>query len=383
MKNIIHLFILIIFIFWLGACDQKSAIEPSGKTIKVGIIAPFSGSDEAKGKEGLTGMETAMQMQPYLQNGDRIELIMENDKDEPALTVKSLKKLVEKDKVSAIITFSSSSPVLAMAKIANDYKTPILAALATHPDVSKKNGFISQLCFDDDFQGTVAALFVRDELLIDNVAVFSDPNSPYSSHLASEFERKFKSLGGEITDMISLTEETGDLSKVIKSVHDKTSELLYLPIDAKDVIRIIREVQELGWNPTIMGSDGLISTMLVNHKEELDLAEGILASDFFAHGMSFYTPFGKKLRATYEAKFESRGTFYMALGVEGYTVLLDAMNRCSDPADRQCLNNQIRATTNLIGLTGKITITSNGKAQRPFYINSIKGGLSRFIVKVY
>jgi branched-chain amino acid transport system substrate-binding protein len=73
----------------------------------------------------------------------------------------------------------------------------------------------------------------------------------------------------------------------------------------------------------------------------------------------------------------------MALGVEGYAILLDAMNRCSDPADRQCLNNQIRSTTNLIGLTGKITITSNGKAQRPFYINSIKGGLARFIVKVY
>ena len=171
--------------------------------------------------------------------------------------------------------------------------------------------FISQLCFDDDFQGTVAALFVRDELLIDKVAVFSNPGSAYSSHLASEFERKFKSLGGEITDMISFTEETGDLSKVIKSVHDKTPELLYLPISAKDVIRIIREVQELGWNPKMMGSDGLISTMLAKHEEELDLVEGMLASDFFAHGMSFYTPFGKKARDKYESKFESRGTLYM------------------------------------------------------------------------
>ena len=92
-------------------------------------------------------METAMQLQPYLQNGDRIELIMENDKDEPALTVKSLKKLVEKDKVSAIITFSSSSPVLAMAKIADDYKTPILAALATHPDITENNELYQSALF--------------------------------------------------------------------------------------------------------------------------------------------------------------------------------------------------------------------------------------------
>jgi branched-chain amino acid transport system substrate-binding protein len=385
MKNIIHIFILIIFIFWLGACDQKHAIEPSGNTIKIGIIAPFSGPDDAKGKEGQIGMETAIQLQPYLQNGDRIELIIENDKDEPALTVKSLKKLVEKDKVSAIVTFSSSSPVLAMAKIANDYKTPILATLATHPNVTENNDFISQLCFDDDFQGTVAALFVRDDLLIDKVAVFSDPGSVYSSHLASEFERKFKSLGGEITDMISFTEETGDLSKVIKSVHDKTPELLYLTIETRDVIRIIREVQELDWDPTIMGGVGLTATILAEHEEELDIVDGILAADFFAHGMLLLTPFGKKVRATYEAKFESRGrgTTYSALGAEGYAILLDAMNRCSDPADRECLNHQIRATTNFIGMTGKITITPNGKAQRPFYINAIQGGLSRFIVKVY
>jgi branched-chain amino acid transport system substrate-binding protein len=387
MKNLIHLLILIISIFWLGGCDQKLAIEPSGKTIKVGIIAPFSGSDEAKGKEGLIGMETAMQLQPYLQNGDRIELVAENDKDDPALTAKLLKKLVEKDNVSAIITFSSSSPVLAMAKIANDFKTPILAALATHPDITENNDFISQLCLDGDFQGTVTALFVRDELLIDKVAVFSNPGSAHSSHLASKFEHKFKSIGGEITDMISLTEETGDLSKVIKSVHDNTPELLYLPISAQDVIRIIREVQELDWNPKMMGSDGLIATILAEHEEELDLVEGVLAADLFAHGMSLLTPFGKKVREQYESgdKYESRGraTTYATLGVEGYTILLNALNRCSDPEDRECLNNQIRATTNFIGMTGKITITPNGKAQRPFFINSIQGGLARFIIKVY
>ena len=57
MKNLVYFSILFSLVFWLDGCDQKPAIEPSGKTIKVGIIAPFSGSDHAKGKEGLKGME--------------------------------------------------------------------------------------------------------------------------------------------------------------------------------------------------------------------------------------------------------------------------------------------------------------------------------------
>jgi branched-chain amino acid transport system substrate-binding protein len=327
-------------------------------------------------------METARQLQPYLQNGDRVELVAEDDKNDPALTVEMLKKLVEKDRVSAIMTFSSSKPVLAMAKLADNYQTPVLAAVATHPDVTKDNTFISQLGFDDDFQGIVAALFVRDDLLVDTVAVFNNPTSVYSSHLAAEFERKFKSIGGEITDTISLTEGTNDLPEVIKGVYGQKPELLYLPISVKDVVRVVREVHKLNWKPEMMGGDGLISTMLAQHKEDIDLVDGMLATDFFAHGMPL-TPFGNRARKKYRENYKETGTSYAALGAEGYAILLDAINRCSDPADRDCINRQIRSTTNFTGIIGNITIGSNGKAKRPLCINSIKRGRSKFIFKVY
>jgi branched-chain amino acid transport system substrate-binding protein len=382
MKNLIYFSILFSLVFWLDGCDQKPVIQPSGKTVKIGIIGPFSGPVLAYGTEGLRGMETARQLQPYLQNGDRVELVAEDDKNDPALTVELLKKLVETHSVSAIVTFSSSKPVLAMAKIADKYKTPILAALATHPDVTKDNTFISQLGFDDDFQGIVAALFVRDDLLIDTVAAFNNPTSVYSSHLAAEFERKFKSIGGEITDSISLTEETTELPEIIKGVYDHQPELLYLPISVKDVIRVVREVRNLDWKPEMMGGDGLISTMLAQHKEDIDLVEGMLASDFFAHGMPL-TPFGERARKKYMENYEETRTSYAALGVEGYAILADAINRCSDPADRDCINRQIRSTTNFTGIIGNITIGSNGKAKRPLVINSIQGGRLKFIFKVY
>jgi len=378
MKNLIQLSILIALVLWLGACEQKKTVEPSGKTASIGIIAPFSGSHHATGKEGLTGMETARQLQPYLQNGDRIEWIVEDDGNDPAVSVQLLKKLTEKDKVAAIITFSSSNPVLAMAKVADDYQTPILAALATNPAVTRGNGFISQLCFDDDFQGTVAALYVRDELLIDKVAVFSDPDDSYSSYLAAKFESKFKSIGGEITDTISVTEKIGDLSKIIENVRAKSPELFYLPLFANDVLRIIKEVRKLGWEPKMMGSDGLISNMLATHKAELDLVEGMMAIDVFAHGMPL-TPFGKRVIGTHKGP----KTLFGAVGAEGYALLLDALNRCSDPQNRKCVNHQLRSTDNFTGMIGKISIGPDGKARRPLCINSIKGGLSKFIVKVH
>ena len=378
MKRLIHLLVLITFMLLISGCNRKPAIEPSGKKIKIGIIAAFSGADRVKGEEGVKGVKIGMQLQPYLDNGDGIELVLEDDKDDSTLTVKLLKKLAEVDRVSAIVTFSSSGQVLAMADVADTYKVPILAALATHPDTTEHNDYVSQLCFDDIFQGTVAALFVRDELLIDKVAVFADPDSYYSSNLAAQFERKFESIDGEIVDTIFLTGANEDVSDTLKSLRDKNTELLYLPIEADAVIRIIKAAESLGWKPKMMGSDGLIATVITKHKEELGLLDGMMATDFFHNDMPL-TRFGRKV----SAKYKGQGTSFAVLGVEGYALLLDAVIRCSDPEDRECINNRIRSTNNFTGVAGKITNGPNGKALRPLSINTIQNGRMEFVVKVY
>jgi len=364
----------------LSACgyEQQPAITPSGRTINVGIIAPFSGSDFAKGEDGLKGVKTAIKMQPLLDNGDRIELIVRDDQDDPDKAVKALEELVKTEQVTAVVTFSSSGPVLAMAGIAKALKTPILAALATHPDVTKNNGYVSQLCFDNVFQGQVAALFVRDELLVDRVAVFRTSSSFYSRNLAIEFENKFTSLGGRTTDSIALQENPANIAALLNGVREKDPELLYLPLAASDVIAIIQELDQMGWKPRLMTSDGLLATVVSQHKEQLGLLDGLLATDFFHH-YSQRTKFGKRATKAYKG----RGTSYGALGVEGFAILLHAMNRCHDPADRECVNRQIRSTTDFEGLIGRISIDSDGKAHRPLVINAIKNNKLEYIVKVY
>lgn len=377
MKRFIFYSLLLGFLIFLNGCDSRHDIQPSGKSIKIGIIAPFSGSDLAKGKEGLKGMKAAKELEPYLGNGDGVELVFGDDKDDPALAVELLKKLVEKDQVSAIVTFSSSGSVLAMANVADTYKTPILSALAAHPGVTEKSVYVSQLCFDNDFQGTVSALFVRDELLIDKVALFFNPDSKYSSSLSDKFERKFKSIGGQITNRISLTEKTHDLAKIVKRVYDKFPELLCLPISAKNVIRVLKEVDKLGWKPEIMGSDGLFATILAQYKEELHMLDGMMATDLFSHTMPL-TRYGKRLKDVYEGE----GTSYAALGAEGFSLLLNAMNRCGNYTDRECINHMIRSTTNFPGVMGEISINPNGKAQRPLIVNAIHNGRTITVVKV-
>jgi branched-chain amino acid transport system substrate-binding protein len=372
---------ILVFILLYG-CEQKPVVTPSGTKIKLGIIASLSGSQKNKGKEGLVGIKTAMKLHPFLNNGDRIELVIEDEKSNPTDSVKALKKLSQEDKVTAILAFSNSETALELARIAHRYKTPILIVITTNPDIVKNNAWVSQLSYDDDFQGTVAALYVRDELLFEKVAVFSQPENPYSSHLASIFVREFVSVGGRITDSIYVSQEDNDYSKILAIIHKHKPELIYLPVESKHVLTISRSVKALNWKPILMGGDGLLSNVLTKYTKELDLLEGALASSLYSYDISL-TEYGiqaKKAFNSMDHKYEANS--YSVMGLEAFTLMTDVMNRCNNPSDRKCVNAMIRSTHNLTGVMGKISIDTKGKAQRPLFINRIHNGKAKFVVKV-
>ncbi len=325
-----------------------------------------------------------MHMQPFLDNGDRVELVIEDDKNEPRLSVNALKKLTTKDKVSAILLLSSSTPALAVNELADSYQVPVLVLVATHPDIAKDKTFVSQLIFDNTFQGSVAALFVRDELLIDTVAVFNNPESAYSTSLAYEFIRKFGAIGGEITANINVPEmgDADDLKNIMEMLQRKKTQLLYLPIAVTDFIRISKALNETDWDPERVGRDGLDAGVMRGYPDETVLLEGIYDIDLYADDIQG-TPFGEQAKKAYRQLFEKTPNSFTAIGAEGYAILQHALNRCSHPDDGQCINTMVHNTDSFEGLLGRISIFADGKVERTLIINRVRKGQTRFVVKVY
>ena len=79
---------VLLFLMISAGCECELEIRPSGEVIKLGVIGPFSGDDKAKGLDGTEGIKTAMQLAPLLGNGDKIELVIEDDQNQPEKTAK-------------------------------------------------------------------------------------------------------------------------------------------------------------------------------------------------------------------------------------------------------------------------------------------------------
>jgi len=377
---LIRLFIVFAVSLLLIGCEPEEVHLKSGKVVKIGVIAPFSGPEKEWGENGILGVKTALELKPYLLNGDKPELILEDDKNDPELTLKALHKLATEDQVSALLIFSDSAAVLAVVELAEEYKIPILALIATHPEISSGE-WITQFSFDDKLQGTVAALFVIDELLIEHVGVVINEDDPHSIFLADEFSRRFKEAGGVI-ERATINSGTTDFTKIVRGFREKGLEFLYLPLDANHVVQIEELVSKMGWNPQVMVSDGLLGRIRLQHGEKLDIVDGMLSPEVYSNSLPA-SEYGKKVRSTFKEEFNQIGTTFSGLGCEGTSVLLDAMDRCEDTSDRACINRTLRSTDGFVGLFGKLYIGSNGKTERPVFINMIKDTDLKLVIKIY
>ncbi len=377
---LIRLLIVFVLSLLLIGCEPEVVHLKSGKVVKIGVIAPFSGPEKAWGKNGILGVKTALELKPYLLNGDKPELILEDDKNDPELTLKALHKLATEDQVSALLVFSDSAAVLAVVKEAEEYKIPILAVIATHPKISSGD-WITQFSFDDKLQGTIAALFVIDELLIEHVGVVVNEDNPHSIYLVDEFSRRFKEAGGVI-ERAAIKNDTTDFSKIVRGFREKGLDFLYLPLDANHVIQVEEVVSKMGWNPQVMVSDGLLGRIRLQHDDKLHIVDGMLSMEVYSNSLPA-SEYGKKVRSTFKEEFNQIGTTFSGLGCEGTSVLLAAMDRCEDTSDRACINRMLRSTDGFAGLFGKLYIGSNGKTERPVFINMIEDTDLKLVIKIY
>ena len=377
---------LLITLVWLlpvvSGCDRAEPVRQSGIVVKVGFVGPLQGPEGPRGEDTLEGVMTAQALQPLLPNGDRLEMITADSGVDPQSARTAMRRLVEEDGVVALLLALDSEALLEVAAFADTLETPLVALIASHPDVVADTAYIVQLPFDDTTQSTVAALFVRDELLIKRAAVIANPDNPHSRYLTETFERKFIATGGDLTGSHAVADISDEL---LRHLQAKNTELLYLPLSAQAALEVVSALGAIDWDPEIMTSDGLLASIQGAYPDRVHELEGVYATDLFSDTGEFvkHRRLGRQAEVSFSDLFDSRNNTFTGLGVEGYALLVDAINRCASSNDRQCVNAELRSTHHFEGTMARISIDEHGRADRPVYVNTIRDGLLESVVKVY
>ena len=364
MKRTLLALLLITTLFAGFACERRgngTATDAGGEII-VGYYGDLTGRTASFGTSTKNGVEMAIDEINKAGGimGRQVRVIVEDDQGEPNKAATVVSKLVNQDRVHAVLGEVASSNSLAAAPKAQEARIPMISPSSTNPNVTQVGDYIFRVCFIDPFQGDVMARFAANNLKAKRAAILYDFNADYSRGLREFFTRSFKGLGGEIVAEQSYTQGDRDFSGQLTQIRAANPDVIYVPGYYGEVGVIANQSKQLGIKAPLLGGDGWDSPQL------WELGGASLNGNYISNHYSVDDPSPaiQKFVADYKGRYKILPDALAALGYDSMKVLADAIQRAGGTEGPK-LRDAIAQTKNFAGVTGSISIDKDRNAVKP------------------
>jgi branched-chain amino acid transport system substrate-binding protein len=371
MKLKLSSFLLAIFVaVCMFSCNRNRNSGTSNEII-VGEYGSLTGTTATFGistRNGV-GMATDEANQSGGVLGKQIRVIVEDDQGKPEEAQTVVTKLINKDRVVAVLGEVASSRSLAAAPVCQQNRIPMITPSSTNPRVTQIGDFIFRVCFIDPFQGLVMAKFSRNTLKFSRVAILRDIKNDYSVGLAGVFTENFQKMGGQIVADESYSEGDTDFSAQLTSIKSKNPQAIYVPGYYTEVGLIARQSRKLGITVPLMGGDGWDSPRL------WEIGGEALNDCYFSNHYSVDDPSPaiQKFVSSYRKRYNQTPDALAALGYDAAKVLYDSFRR-ANTTESEKVRQALAQTKDFPGVTGKITIDEGRNAVKPAVVLRVKDG---------
>ena len=357
-----------------SACGQKTQTTTSSNSdvIKIGVLEPITGANAAGGELEVEGIKLANKLYPTVL-GKKVELVIADNKSEKVEAASAAARLVEKDKVTAIIGSWGSSLSMAAGDVVKKAKVPAVGASCTNPLVTKDNEYYFRVCFIDPFQGTVMANYAYNKIGAKKTAIIQEVSNDYAIGLAKFYTDAFKKLTGDDKSIVEVSNyNTGDqdFTAQLTNIKAKNPDVIFAPGNFTESALIIKQARQLGITAPIIGGDTWETQEFLDIGKEA--VEGSVFSTFFATEKPITEESGKFLDE-YRKQYNKEPAAVTALGYDAYILILDAIERAGT-ADSVKVRDELAKTKDFKGAAGIITLDEDRNAVKNAVIKQVNNG---------
>ncbi|MDE0114117.1 MAG: ABC transporter substrate-binding protein [Albidovulum sp.] len=321
----------------LTAHAEDSVPGVSRSSIVFGQSAAYSGSTGDLGKELRIGIEAAFNESNMNGgvHGRHVYLIYYDDRLEPDRAIVNTRRLINKDKVFALIGSFGTPTSISAAPVASSAGVPYVAPVTGAEQlrrVDQENVINLRASFTQEIEAIVELLV--DELGIENIAVLYQDDSlgrdGYSGARKALAARKLQPVASGVypRNTIAIKSAFYDLRKA-------DPEAIILVGNNKPIATFILWARFLEFEPvfatiSISGNNSLT-------REIGTAGDGVYATQVVPDYMSETLPAAVQYRAALDALWA--GTPYGFFSFEGYLagrLAIEALERCGPEVDRVC-----------------------------------------------
>lgn len=255
-----------------GACGGTPAASPTASAaassaaaataapkppIKLGALLPLTGPSAATGQDMKDGYELAVEQINAAGgvNGAKVQVIYEDDKNDPATAVASWEKLVNSDKVEIMMGGLASTISLALVEPAKKAAIPMAwtgaAATAFEQGMANEPYFFHYHPWEYQ-NGLSAYAFLKSTPIKKWALVYED--GAFGTGAAKGFKEDFpkQAPGAEVVASEPFKTGSTDFTALLNRVKASGAEGLILVPFAGDVIPFLTQMREVAYKPKLV-----------------------------------------------------------------------------------------------------------------------------------
>ena len=309
-----------------------------------------------------------------------INLVAVDDEGVPATSVTAMQKLVEQDKVNAVIGAQASSCTLANMEITKAAKIPQITPASSNVAVTQSgNDYIYQLTATDELHMRNVMGYMVDENNAKTFAILYE-SSDFGTGGFKIASTVCDDFGLEMVDSEVYNSGDTDFSVPLGKIKQANPDFVIFWGYHTEVAMICRQMQQYGIDLPCIGQ-GYNSPELTNLGG--DAVNGVMISTAFdaANPDEKVQEFDKKYNELYGGDYDQNAP----QSYDAVYIIKDAVERCiadgKDYTDGETLNSYI-GNTQWQGATGLTTFDENGRMDKDLLVIAIENG-EHVIVKNY
>jgi branched-chain amino acid transport system substrate-binding protein len=297
----------------LAAMLATSAVAAQAATI--GFVAPLSGPQALVGQDQVDGFMLALEQLGGKLGGQAASILKEDDQLKPEIGQQIVRKLIDKDKVDAIVGLSFSNVLMgSLPRLAESGVVAIATNAGPSPIAGaqcKANVF--SMAWQNDGAAEAMGKFAQDRG-IKRVYLMA-PNYQAGKDMLAGFKRFYK---GEVVDEAYTQVNQPDYSAEIAQLQSAKPDAVFVFYPGGMGINFVKQMSQAG----LGGKLPLYSVFTVDGTTLPslgDTAAGAISGAMY--DASLDTPENRKFVAAFEAKYKRTPSLYAAAGFDAANVL--------------------------------------------------------------
>jgi branched-chain amino acid transport system substrate-binding protein len=311
-----------------------AGLAQSQDTVKLGLVAEFSGPFADYGGQMYNGMKAYIKQHGDTVAGKKIEII-QRDTTGPAPEVakRLAQELVTRDNVDFLVGFGLTPNAMAVAPVATEAKKPMIIMNAATSIITTKSPYIARVSMTLPQVTQPMAIWAARNGIKNVYTVVADYGPGLDAEAA--FTKAFTAAGGKMVGSVHTPLQNPDFAPFIQRVKDAKPEavFLFLPAGAQG-IAFMKAFNERG-----LAEAGikLIATGDITDDGVLDaMGDPVLGlTTSFHYSAAHDSPENRAFRKAYE---EANGTkmrpnFMAAAGYDGMAAIYEALKKTGGSTD--------------------------------------------------